>query len=76
MKKTTPADPFLKSERLQTDQITSKSRHVEDLAANQKREKSGLHFEDEKKIGNDQLIKERERSDRAIEYERSQVDLI
>lgn len=55
-------DKKVRGERQQADQSISESRDVAD-------------FDSNKKIGNNELVNERDRSDKAIELERSQVDL-
>ncbi len=68
-------DKKVQGERLQADQATSDSRSIADSDSNKKREESGHLAKDEKKIGRDQLVNERDNSDKAIELERSRIDL-
>ncbi len=68
-------DKQVQGERLEADQTTSESRDIADSDSNKKREESGYVTKDEKQIGSDQLINERDRSDKAVELERSRVDL-
>ena len=68
-------DKQVQGERNEADQATSELRDIADSDSNKKRKESEYVTKDEKQIGNDQLLTERDQTDKAVELERSRVDL-